>query len=200
MDMVGPHVVLLAQSRHAGPQAVYWQAVGRVDAGRAQDRADCGSSSSSRPELSFRGDPTLGPVGLRLEGPGLIDPGACAVTIHSGGAHVDPMTGSCLSGRLSERGQEATGTKIVLIGGRGGRQMNEPTPESRQSHQAPVSRAVPPIEVNGQSECTSRADGRPLLGPPRGGHDARCRRMAAQLADQPKPHIAAACNQHGQPA
>ena len=83
MDVVGEHIVTVDQRRQAFLQALQRQAIGRVNAGRAQD----GNSDTGRPppgpQAALGGDAAGAPCALGIQAAGLVDRRAAAIAVNA---------------------------------------------------------------------------------------------------------------------
>ena len=89
MNVVGEYIVVRRQGRQAFVQALHRQAVGGVDAGRAQnaDRHPAPRPPSAQYPLGI--DPTLGAGAFRLQAPCLINHCAATITVNPRRAYVN---------------------------------------------------------------------------------------------------------------
>ena len=89
MNMVGIHVILDRQRRHALLQALKRQAVCGVDAGRAQndDRDAVSSAPGAHDSLGI--NPAERSFTFRIEEPGFVDPCSSAIAVNPRRAYVN---------------------------------------------------------------------------------------------------------------
>lgn len=88
VDMIGIDVVLIPQRGGCPLQAFNGQAIGSIDSGDAQD-ADDDATPTQRAQLVLGIEPSASPGSARLRSTGLVNTGACAVTVDTAGTDVD---------------------------------------------------------------------------------------------------------------
>jgi len=89
MDVVGEHVILLDQCRQPFVQTLQRQAIGRVDAGCAQDADNNTTAPSPGAQLPFGIDPSPGPQIVGGKRPGFINQGTAAIAVNPCRAYVN---------------------------------------------------------------------------------------------------------------
>ena len=89
VDMVGEDIVAVDQRRGAFLQALQRQAVGSVDAGRAQDRHGDAVAPPPGAQRLFGGDAAASARTFGMAASGFVDPGTAAIAIDARGANVD---------------------------------------------------------------------------------------------------------------
>ena len=81
MDVIGKHVVSLAQRRQAFLQTLERQPVGGINTGRPQDGNRNAVLPPPGPQRMLGIDPASGPRTFRLQATGFIDPGTATIAI-----------------------------------------------------------------------------------------------------------------------
>lgn len=89
MDVVGVDIIGLDQRRQALFQAFQRQAVGGVDAGRAQDADGDATTSAPGAQLPFGIDAAPGPWIIGGEAPRLVNQGAGTIAVNPCRAYVN---------------------------------------------------------------------------------------------------------------